>query len=190
MRRAHSAATRSAILAAFAAQLGRPGTVELSLAEAAATAGVALRTVYHHFPDHEGRLTAAAEWAEEQIGPMPPIDGVDDLPDHVRRVYARAASRPDLTRAMFVAGVAEETRTRQVRARRNDIGALLTGLGAPAEPTRRAIAVVSVLASPEAAIPLIDVHGLTVHDAGEAAAQSVAAIIADLRSQRREMIPL
>lgn len=184
-----AAATRAAILAAFAEQLGQPGVVELSLADAAAAADVGLRTVYHHFPDPADRLGAIAEWAEHELGPMPSIDGVDDLPDHVRRAYARSARRVDLARAIYVSGVAQDVRTRRVRARRNDIAALLTGLGAPAEPTARAIATVSMLASTEAGIPLVDVHGLTMEEAGEAAAQAVAATIADLRA-RRGMIPL
>jgi hypothetical protein len=46
-----------------------------------------------------------------------------------------------------------------------------------------------MLASTEAGIPLVDVHGLTMEEAGEAAAQVVAATIADLRS-RRGMIAL
>ena len=184
MRASRAAETREAILAAFADQLGRPGVVALSLPEAAATAGAALRTVYHHFPDPEGRLTALAEWAEEQLGPTPSIEGVDDLPDHVRRAYARAAKRVDLARAIYVSGVAQDVRTRRLRARRNDIAALLTGLGAPAEPTARAITTVSLLASTEAGIPLVDVHGLTMEEAGEAAAQAVAATIADLRARR------
>jgi AcrR family transcriptional regulator len=89
VRAAGAAETRELILAAFAAQLGQPGVVSLSLPAAAAEAGVGLRTVYHHFPDAEARLEALAEWAEHELGPIPSIDGVDDLPDHVRRA-ARA----------------------------------------------------------------------------------------------------
>lgn len=177
-----------AILAAFADQLGQPGVVELSLPDAAAAADVGLRTVYHHFPDRSSRMAAMAEWAQaeldEQLGPLPPIDGVGDLPDHVRRSYARAAWRMDLARAIFVAGVAEDVRARRLRARRLDIAALLTGLGAPGRPTERAVAVVSMLASSDAGIPLVDTHGLTMEEAGEAAAQAVAATIADLRARR------
>lgn len=184
VRAAAAAETRDLILAAFAEQLGRPGVVSLSLPAAAAEAGVGLRTVYHHFPDHDGRLEALAEWAEQELGPMPAIDGVADLPDHVRRTYARSARRVDLARAIYVAGVAQDVRVRRVRARRHDIAALLTGLGAPAGPTAHAIATVSMLASTEAGIPLVDVHNLTMEQAGEAAAQAVAAIIADLRSRR------
>ena len=41
-----------------------------------------------------------------------------------------------------------------------------------------------MLASPESGIPLVDVQGLTIEEAGEAAAQAVAAIIDDLRGRR------
>jgi AcrR family transcriptional regulator len=183
-----AAATRAAILAAFAEQLGRTGATDLSLPEAAASAGVSLRTVYHHFPDRESRLAGLADHLDDRQGPLPPIDGVDDLPDHVRRAYARAGRDLALTRAAFVAGLADEVRNRRLRARRLEIAALLTGIGAPTDVTTRATAVVSMLASSEAGIPLVDTHGLTVEEAGEAAAQAVAAIVADLRA-RRGMIP-
>jgi AcrR family transcriptional regulator len=185
-REEQAAATRQAILLAFSTQLGRPGAGDISLREAAEEAGVSLRTVYHHFPDRESRLVGLAEWADEQFGPLPAIDGVDDLPDHVRRGYRRADRNLELTRAMYVAGLADEVRNRRLRSRRLEIAALLTGIGAPAEPTRRAIAVVSLLASGEAGIPLVDIHGLDVLEAGEAAAQAVEAIVADLRARRRE----
>ncbi|MGD9530894.1 MAG: helix-turn-helix domain-containing protein, partial [Pseudonocardia sp.] len=51
VRRERAAATRRAILEAFAEQFGRPGTTDVAIPEAAERAGVSARTVYHHFPD-------------------------------------------------------------------------------------------------------------------------------------------
>lgn len=42
--------------------------------------------------------------------------------------------------------------------------------------------------SAEGGLPLVDVHGLTFSDAGEAAAQAVAAVVADPRA-RAEAVP-
>lgn len=180
-----AAATREAILAAFAAQLGERTTPELDLRRAACDAGVSLRTVYVHFPDPADRLAAVADWAEHRLGPLPPIAGVDDLVPHVRRVHALAASQPAVARALRVASAADEPRNRRLRARHLEIAALLTGIGAPAGPTAQAVAVVSLLASPETAVALQEVFELAPEDAAEAAAHSVGALVDDLRARRR-----
>ena len=54
-------------------------------------------------------------------------------------------------------------------------------IGAPAAETARAAAVVAVLESSEAGFPLVETHGLSFAEAGEASAAAVSAIIADLR---------
>lgn len=185
VRDEQAGATRSAILAAFVEQLDRERDGKLSIPTAAARAGVSVRTVYHHFPTRHSQLVALAAWADDELGPLPGIDGTGDLPDHVRRVFGRAGGRQDLARALQFGGAADDSRTRRLRARRHEIAALLAGIGAPAASTALATAVVSLLASGEAAIPLVDVHGLTMEEAGEASASAVAAIIGDLRSQRR-----
>lgn len=185
-RRAEAAAaTRDAILAAFAAQLAAAGTPELDLPAAAASAGVGLRTVYHHFPEQRDRLVGVADWAERQLGDLPPIAGVDDLEPHVRRTYARVADHPDAARALRVAAAADLPRARRLRARHLEIAALVTGIGAPPGPTTRATAVISLLASPETCVTLQEVFELDAADAAEAAAHSVTALVEDLRSRRR-----
>jgi len=180
--RAH--ATREAILAAIAEQLGRTDPTTVSIPTAAERAGVAVRTVYHHFPDPAARLAAVAAWIDDGLGPLPPIAGAADLPDHIRRVHARGARRLDAVRALARAAPAEDERSRRRRARHLEIAALLTGIGAPAGPTTSATAVVAMLASPEAIVALVDVHGLAADEAAESLALATAAIVADLRSQR------
>lgn len=183
-REAHAEATRTAILRAFADQLGRPGATDLSPTAAAAAAGVSLRSVHAHFPDLTSRLAGVAAHVDEELGPPPPIEGVDDLPEHVRRVHRRAAEHLPLARALATASRADTARARRTRGRHLDIAALLTGIGAPTEPTRRAIAAVCMLAELDALVPMVDVHGLEPDEAAEAAAHAVAAIVADLRARR------
>ena len=180
-----AAATRDAIAAALARHLASGDPHEPSLPDVARDAGVALRTVYHHLPDRAARLHAVAAWASDALGHLPPIDGAVALPDHCRRVHARAAAEPVAARALTATVAAEPARDRRRRTHQLEIAALLTGVGAPADPTRRATAVVALLSSAEAHVALVDGHGLHPADAGEAAAQAVAATIAALRAQRR-----
>jgi AcrR family transcriptional regulator len=184
-REEQAAATRRALVAAMAGQLGEPGGGELSLPAVAEQAGCALRTVHHHFPDRRGRLGAVAAWAEEALGALPPIAGAGDLPDHCRRSLGRAAADLPRARALAAAAAAEDRRDRRRRTRQLEIAALLTGIGAPPEPTARATAVVAALAAPETLVTLVDGHGLAPADATEAVAETVAAVVASLRAQRR-----
>ena len=180
-----AAATREAVVAAFAAQLAERPTPELDLPRAAADAGVSLRTVYPHFPDQPARLAAVAGWAEHRLGPLEPIAGVDDLVAHVRRAYAQVARQPGVARALRVASAGDAPRRRRLRGRHLEVAALLTGIGAPPGPTIRATAVIALLASPETCVTLQEVFELPADDAAEAAAHSVAALVEDLRARRR-----
>jgi AcrR family transcriptional regulator len=186
-RRAEGAATTgAAIAAALAEQLGRSPHGELSVPEAAATAGVGVRTVYHHLPTHDARLRAVAGWVDDALGPLPPIAGAADLADHARRAQRRGARRLDLVRALARASRVDDQRTRRRRSHQLDIAALLAGIGAPTAPTNRATAIVAALSSPEALLPLVEAHGLDPDDAVEAVAEAVEAVVWRLRSRRSE----
>ena len=61
------------------------------------TAGVSLRTVYHHFPDRPRRLTAVAEWAEQPRSARSPPDRRRRRPRRPRPAHlrpGRPADRP------------------------------------------------------------------------------------------------
>lgn len=60
-REAQAAATREAILQAFAEQLSSPGRTTLSSSEVAHRAGVSVRTVHMHFPAANNQIIALAE---------------------------------------------------------------------------------------------------------------------------------
>ena len=67
-RDAQAAATREAILQAFAAQLSSPGRATLSPSEAARRAGVSVRTVHMHFPTADDQIIPDCE--REHMGPF------------------------------------------------------------------------------------------------------------------------
>lgn len=181
-RRAEVERQRQAVVQSFVDQLMEPGTTELSISVAAEAAGVSARTVHRYFPDHGSRMHAVAEWVEEHFGPVEArLETVDDFPDWIRAGFRRGQKDQAVVRMLYKTGLGNEVRARYLAARRARYAELLTGIGAAPEPTRRAIAAVSLLASAEAGIPLVDVHGLTTAEAAEVAAQAVEAIVDDLR---------
>ena len=181
-RREQAEATRIRILEAFAAQLGRPGATDINVTEAARDAGVAVRTVYHYFPDKQARVEGLAAWADEVFGPVEhPLETVDDLPGYTRAAYLRAQRHEALSRAGVVAGFSAEVRLTRMRRTRARIRELLEGIGAPAAETSRAAAVVAVLESSEAGFPLVEGHGLSFEEAGNASAEAITAVIERLR---------
>ena len=189
-RREQAEATRTRILGAFARQLGRPGALDINVTEAAREAGVALRTVYHYFPDRRARVEALAVWVDQQFGPIDhPLETADDIPGYTRAAYAKAERHEALTRAGHVGGLSIDVRLHRHQSRRTRMRDLLAEIGAPEAETERAAAVVALLESSEAGYPLVDFHGMTFTEAAEAAAEAIEAIIARLRDQAGTAVP-
>jgi AcrR family transcriptional regulator len=181
-RQARSDQTRRAIVDAFIAQLGDPGRVALSPAAAARAAGVSIRSVHHYFPDADAQLAAVAAEVETRLFPQPaqlPRTPAE-LPDLVTAVYRAAEGQLPLLRAMVNSSVGTEVRRRRRGQRLQAIQNVLSSIGAEAAETRRSVAIVSLLASADAALVLADQYGLTVAEAGAACAQATRAIVADL----------
>ena len=95
-REAQAAATRTSILEAFAEQLSESGRETLSPRDAAARAGVSVRTVHTHFPDREAQIAGLAAWLDERIFPDGFViaDGPDDLARYFRDIHRLALSNP------------------------------------------------------------------------------------------------
>src|SRR5690349_15649845 len=87
-RQAQAAATRDAILSAFAEQLSDPGRATLSPTEAAEWAEVSVRTVHHYFPDADAQIMGLAEWFDRQVYPhgVRVAEGPDDLARYFRDI--------------------------------------------------------------------------------------------------------
>ena len=168
---------------AFARQLGRPGALDVNVTEAARQAGVAVRTVYHYYPDRQARVEALAEWTQKVFGSVDhPLEKADDIPGYTRAAYARAERHEALTRAGMAAGLSTDVRLERHQRVKGRIRELLAELGAPDAETERAAAVVTVLESSEGGFALVDYHGMSIAEAAEAAAEGIQAIIARLRS--------
>lgn len=184
-RAAQAERTRDAILAAFADQLGQAGNAEISVPDAARAAAVSVRTVYLHFPDDAARRHALAEWIDTRLGGGEPIaepTSLDELPALTKRLYSAASRHPDLVRAQAANGFTSPVRIERLGKRRTAIARLIQAIGVSPAESRRATATVQLLMSAEAGLPLVDVHGLSFSEAGQAAAFAVEAVIERLRA--------
>ncbi len=177
--------TRQAIVDAFIAQLGDAGRIALSPAAAARAAGVSIRTVHHYFPDAEAQLAAVAAEVETRLFPQPPPlpRTPTELPDLVTAVYRASEGQLPLLRALVNSSVGTEVRRRRRGQRLQAIQDVLASIGAGHGETRRAVAVVSLLASADAGVVLADQYRLTLSEAGAACSEATRAIIADLTAQ-------
>jgi len=184
-RQARRQNTQRAIIEAFIDQLGDPGRAALSPTAAARAAGVSLRTVHHYFPDDEAQLVAVAAEVEGRLFPQPPPlpHSPAELPDLVTAVYRAAEGQLPLLRAVVRSRLGAQIRARRRAGRLLAIKNVLEQIGAGKAETRRAIAIVSLLASADAGVVLADQYGLTLSEAGRACAETTRAIIDSLNAQ-------
>jgi AcrR family transcriptional regulator len=186
-REAQAAATREAILSAFAEQLCESGRDRLSPSEAALRAGISLRTVYVHFPNEESQVLALSEWFDRALYPDGVVlaSGPDDLPRYFRDIHAMALQHP-LTRGLLAAagrsGVWKEVRQRRRVKRLDAIRRAVEAIGAPAQATADAAAMLLSLSGADASFRLND-HGLPLGRIPDAIAGTVALIVAQLQDQ-------
>ena len=185
-REAQAAATREAILDAFAEQLSEPGRDKLSPSEAALRAGVSLRTVHFHFPNEESQIIAIGQWFDQLLYP----DGVvlaanlDDLPRYFRDIHRKALRHP-ISRALATGrGVWQEMRKSRRAARLDAIRKAVKAIGAPKRATDDATAMLLSLSGADASWPLHD-HGLPLERIPDVIANTVELIVAQLREQAK-----
>jgi AcrR family transcriptional regulator len=187
-REAQAAATRQAIVEAFVEQLSEPGRSSLSPTAAARTAGVSVRTVHAHFPTADDQMVAVGEWLEHTFFPngVRLAEGPDDLPRYYREVHTHALRSP-LTRAFTRTNsdVVRELRQRRRAERLQAVRDAVAAIGAPAETTDDATAVLLAMAGAEHAWTIHE-QGLPVDRVPDAIARTVHAIVEDLRSQASE----
>lgn len=185
-REAQAQATREAILEAFAEQLSEPGRTTLSPSEAAARAGVSLRTVHFHFPNEASQIAALGAWFDRKIFPegveLP--EGPEDLPRYYRYIHKLGLKHP-ISRALTSSkGVWAEVRASRRGARLEAIRKAVKAVGAPPRATADATAVLLSLAGADASWALVD-HGLPKERAPDAIAHVVQLVLADLRKAKR-----
>lgn len=187
-REAQAAATREAILEAFAEQLSEPGRDRLSPSEAAARAGVSLRTVHFHFPNEESQIAALAEWFDASFYPDGVVlaAGPDDLARYYRDIHAMALqSRVTLAIATSSGTVWKEVRQRRRKKRVDAIRAAVKAIGAPPKATEDATAMLLSLSGADASWPMHDLYAVPLARIPDVLANTVQLIVDDLKRQAR-----
>ncbi|MGE0742691.1 MAG: hypothetical protein AB7O98_15230 [Hyphomonadaceae bacterium] len=185
-REAQAQATRVAILEAFAEQLSEPGRDKLSPSEAAARAGVSLRTVHFHFPNEEAQAAALGAWfdAKIKLSAVPLASGPDDLPRYYRDIHRMGLKHP-ITRVLATGGgVWRDMRATRRAARIESIRRAVKAVGAPARATADATATLLSLSGADASWSMHD-HGLPLERVPDALAHMVELVLADLRKKAR-----
>ena len=183
-REAQAAATRDAILEAFAEQLSDPDRTALSPSEAAHRAGVSVRTVHMHFPNADDQIIALGEWFDRQFYPagVRVAEGPDDLARYFHDIHENALKLP-LTRALATARspVWREVRHRRRAARLDAIRRSVATIGAPRRATEDATAMLLSLSGADASWTMHD-HGLPLDRIPDAVARTVQLVVDDLQA--------
>ncbi len=183
-REAQAAATREAILQAFAEQLSSPDRTTLSPSEAARRAGVSVRTVHLNFPTADDQIIALAEWFDRHFytKDIQVADGPDDLARYFRDVHEIAVKSP-LTRALTAARspMWREVRQRRRAERLDAIRRSVAAIGAPRRATEEATATLLGMSGAEFSWTMHD-YGLPLDRIPDTIARTVQLIVDDLRA--------
>lgn len=186
-RDAQAAATREAILRAFAEQLSDPDRDTLSPSEAAERAGVSVRTVHMHFPNADDQITAIGEWFERRFYPagVEVVAGPEDLARYFHDVHENALKTP-LTRALATAHspMWREVRRRRRAERLDAIRRSVAAIGAPRRATEDATAMLLSLSGADASWTMHD-YGLPLDRIPAAIARTVQLVVNDLQAAAR-----
>jgi AcrR family transcriptional regulator len=183
-REAQVAATRDAILQAFAEQLSDPDRGTLSPSDAAARARVSVRTVHMHFPNADDQIVALGEWFDRQFYPagVRLADGPDDLARYFHDIHDNALKLP-LARALATARspVWREVRHRRRAERVAAIRRSVAAIGAPRRATEDATATLLSLSGADASWTMHD-YGLPIERIPDAIARTVQLVVDDLQA--------
>jgi AcrR family transcriptional regulator len=185
-RQAQASATRRAILEAFAEQLSEAGRDRLSPSEAAARAGVSLRTVHAHFPNEASQVAALGEWFDTLLYPegVVLVSGPDDLPRYFRDIHRMALRHPVSRVLASDRGVYRQMRETRRASRLQAIRKAVKAIGAPPRATADATAMLLSLSGADASWPMHD-HGLPLARIPDVIANTVQLIVDQLREKAR-----
>jgi AcrR family transcriptional regulator len=182
LRDEQAAATRQRILATLSDLLVTENPALVSIPMVAKKAGVAVRTVYRHFPTKEDMFNALFAWATDLEAGAPPgaetVRSVDDAVAIVRTMFERIGRNLPLHAA--VRHLPEDRALRIARLPRrqrlveNALAEATEGM--PPERVRKVGAVVHLLTSSDALLFMHDLWGLTPEEAADACSWAIRAV--------------
>jgi AcrR family transcriptional regulator len=179
-RTEQAAETRRKILRALVALLTEELAATVSIPQVAKRAGVSVRIVYHHFPSKEALFDGLFDHLQELVvrphgEDPPPATTFQALADQLPAAYRYLHANRDLFRALRFTELAPRLQAQRSAARAERVDVALADLlpRLPAAEARRVRSICGLLASFEGYEALTTTWGLSVDEAGEAAAQTI-----------------
>lgn len=179
LRREQSDQTRSRIVDA-ALDLIVGGVEGLTMQEVAKAAGVALRTVFRHFPTRDDLLDATWQAMQIRMGETPELETLDELTGFLPELFGRYGAMEDQIRGAMFAQTFVSSRQRlgsdRARKVRRAVAAQFTG----GDERSRAMAASAAytLTVPLVSIVLKEAFGLSSSEAARASAWAIRALAA------------
>ncbi|MES2340863.1 MAG: helix-turn-helix domain-containing protein [Pseudomonadota bacterium] len=179
LRREQSDQTRSRIVDA-ALDLIVGGVEGLTMQEVAKAAGVALRTVFRHFPTRDDLLDATWQAMQIRMGETPELETLDELIGFLPELFGRYGAMEDQIRGAMFAQTFVSSRQRlgsdRARKVRRAVAAQFTG----GDERSRAMAASAAytLTVPLVSIVLKEAFGLSSPEAARASAWAIRALAA------------
>ncbi len=191
LRAEQLAVTRRLLLEALLAEIAEKDVEDLQIADVAARAGIAVRTVYRHFPTKEALLDAFWEWwIGERFGvPDDQAVRLDTFPEYLRKIYAAFDRTETVMRAFIYSRAGRELRDRTRHRRTKMIDDTLAEAVAalPTEDRVRVLAVFQTLFSVTTWDTLRHFRGLSGEQAGDAVAWAARVLLEELRRDPKTM---
>lgn len=174
LRREQAEQTRSRIVdAALGLVVG--GVEGLTMQEVAKAAGVALRTVFRHFPTRDDLLDAVWQAMQVRMGETPDVATMDELTGFLPELFGRYAALEDQIRGAMFAQTFVSSRQRlgsdRARKMRRAVAAQFTG--GDERSQAMAASAAYTLTVPLVSIVLKEAFGLSSSEAARAAAWAI-----------------
>jgi len=182
LRDEQAAATRERILSTLSDLLVTENPALVSIPMVAKKAGVAVRTVYRHFPTKEELFNAMFERATDLEGGAPPgsesVNSIDDAAAIVRTMFERVGRNLPLHNAVRYLPEDRALRKARFPRRQRLVERALADSteGMPPERARKVAAVVHLLTSSDALLFMNELWGLTPEEAADACSWAIRAV--------------
>ena len=183
LREEQAQRTHDLIVGALVEQVCETGRSDFSMNEVAKRAGVAVRTVYRHFPTRDDLLAAIDDHLMSS-GSQPVLPrGPDDMPDHVRQLFGFFEENADFVAASHLTGLGREVRALG-RKRRSEAARDLTGWwmdGMTEREKRQTFAVFRTMFGSFTWLTLRNEFELSAEEAAEATSWVARLVIEDIK---------
>jgi AcrR family transcriptional regulator len=179
LRREQAEQTRARIVEA-ARMLVVAGVEGLTMQQAAKQAGVALRTVFRHFPTREDLLDAVWHSMNEKMGETPDLASLDELSTFVPELFGRYEAIEGQIRGAMFASTFQSSRRRLGSSRARKMRQAVAAQFTEGDDRSRAMAASAAytLTVPLVSIVLKEAYGLSTPEAARAVTWAIRTLAA------------